>query len=45
MNRTVSTAKTGPGRMASWIRKAYPRSAPEHGHNYLIALCAPEASR
>lgn len=45
MNRTVSTTTISPGRMASWIRKHYPRSAPERGHNYLIALCAPEGTR
>jgi hypothetical protein len=27
-----------PSRVASWIRKDYPRSAPERGHCYLLAL-------
>ncbi len=24
--------------MASWVRKDYPKDAPDRGHNYLIAL-------
>lgn len=39
MNRNLSTAATSLGRVASWIRRDYPRTAPERGHNYLIALC------
>lgn len=35
----LKAVATKPGRMASWIRRDYPRSAPERGHNYLIALC------
>lgn len=38
----VSTAATGPVRVATWLRKDYPRSAPERGHCYLIALCYPD---
>jgi hypothetical protein len=26
-------------RLAAWIRKGYPPTAPERGHSYLIALC------
>jgi hypothetical protein len=26
-------------RLAAWIRRAYPNTAPERGHCYLIALC------
>lgn len=26
-------------RLATWIRKDYPRSAPARGHCYLLALC------
>jgi hypothetical protein len=26
-------------RLAAWIRKGYPTTAPERGHSYLIALC------
>lgn len=35
----------GPGlssRVASWIRKDYPPSAPERGHCYLLALYGAE---
>ena len=27
------------GRLATWIRKDYPRTAPARGHCYLLALC------
>lgn len=39
VHRAFSTAVASPTRMASWIRKDYPKSAPERGHNYLVALC------
>lgn len=35
-------AVASPGRVASWIRKDYPKDAPERGHNYLVALCGME---
>ena len=37
MHRRISDA-VAPGRMASWIRKDYPKAAPDRGHCYLIAL-------
>lgn len=39
MHRGLSTTVASPGRVASWIRKDYPKDAPERGHNYLMALC------
>ena len=45
VHRGVSTVTSGPGRLATWIRKDYPRGAPERGHNYLIALCGLEYTR
>jgi hypothetical protein len=39
MRRNVPMAVAGPGRGVSWIRKGYPRCAPERGHSYLVALC------
>ena len=39
MHLNISNAANKPGRVASWIRKDYPRSAPDRGHSYLIALC------
>ncbi len=38
MQRRISGA-VAPSRMASWIRKEYPKAAPDRGHCYLIALC------
>jgi|688.fasta_scaffold1402401_1 hypothetical protein len=35
----ISTTAHKRGRVASWLRKDYPRSAPDRGHSYLIALC------
>jgi hypothetical protein len=32
-------------RVASWIRKNYPKDAPERGHNYLAALCGTDYAR
>ena len=26
-------------RLAAWLRRGYPTTAPERGHSYLIALC------
>jgi hypothetical protein len=34
----MSSAAHKAARVASWIRKNYPRSAPDRGHSYLIAL-------
>jgi hypothetical protein len=31
-------------RLAAWIRKGYPTTAPERGHCYLIALCGPDGT-
>jgi hypothetical protein len=39
MYRSASTSVASPGRVASWLRKDYPKGAPERGHNYLVALC------
>ncbi|MGV0993709.1 MAG: hypothetical protein ACOYBX_07075 [Mycobacterium sp.] len=39
MNRRVYAPAVAPGRLATWIRKDYPRSAPARGHCYLLALC------
>lgn len=44
MRRNVSTTEAGSGRLTSWLRKSYPKAAPEHGHNYLIALCSMDCS-
>lgn len=38
MRRRVTGAMATPTRVASWIRKDYPRDAPERGHCYLLAL-------
>jgi hypothetical protein len=38
MRRRVTYAVAIPTRVASWIRKDYPRDAPERGHCYLVAL-------
>ena len=35
--RNGSTAAVSHNRIASWIRKDYPKEAPERGHNYLVA--------
>jgi hypothetical protein len=51
--RTVRAGRTAPAeevsmirRLAAWIRKGYPTTAPERGHSYLIALCGlDEAAR
>jgi len=43
MNARMSM--TAPTRVASWLRRNYPRQAPEHGHNYLIALCGANTAR
>lgn len=37
MHRRIH-APGAPSRMASWIRRDYPKAAPGHGHCYLIAL-------
>lgn len=39
MHRRISGTGTAPHRMATWIRKDYPKTAPDRGHCYLIALC------
>ncbi len=39
MHRRISGATATPHRMASWLRKDYPKTAPDRGHCYLIALC------
>lgn len=39
MHRRITPVATAPTRMASWIRKDYPKSAPQRGHCYLLALC------
>jgi hypothetical protein len=39
MHRRVIHAVATPTRVASWIRKDYPKDAPERGHCYLVALC------
>lgn len=39
MHRRVTHAVATPTRVASWIRKDYPKGAPERGHCYLFALC------
>ena len=31
-------AAVSPWRFITWIRRGYPRSAPRHGHCYLVAL-------
>lgn len=38
MRRRVTHAAATLTRVASWIRKDYPRDAPERGHCYLLAL-------
>lgn len=42
MHRRISDAVSAPNRVASWIRKDYPKAAPDRGHCYLIALCGME---
>ena len=42
MNRTTTISTKRRGRLTSWLRKGYPRSAPERGHSYLVALCGAE---
>mgnify|MGYP003604204081 CR=1 FL=1 len=39
MHRRISGAVATHNRMASWIRRDYPKTAPDRGHCYLIALC------
>lgn len=39
MHRKISDTAAAPMRLASWIRKGYPRYAPDRGHCYLLALC------
>jgi len=39
MRRRISDALASPARMAAWVRRSYPKNAPEHGHSYLLALC------
>ena len=38
MHRRVTDAVAAPARMVSWIRKDYPKDAPERGHCYLLPL-------
>jgi hypothetical protein len=45
VRQTFSKASVGPSRVVSWIRKGYPKSAPESGHSYLLALCGNCARR
>lgn len=45
VHRSVYAATTSPNRVATWIRRGYPRSAPERGHSYLLALCGLEYTR
>lgn len=40
MHRRINSGAVTVGRITAWIRKDYPKDAPEHGHNYLMALCA-----
>lgn len=39
VHRRITGAVTASSRMASWIRRGYPRQAPQRGHCYLLALC------
>ncbi len=39
MNRRVDATTMPTGRLTTWIRKDYPRTAPARGHCYLLALC------
>lgn len=39
VHRKVTTDTVVPSRMTTWLRKAYPKSAPTRGHCYLVALC------
>lgn len=38
VRRGFPVVAVGPSRLASWIRKDYPKYAPERGHSYLLAL-------
>jgi hypothetical protein len=44
VHREISTGAKSPARLALWIRKDYPRGAPERGHSYLIALCGADVA-
>jgi|LakMenE01Jun11ns_1017448.scaffolds.fasta_scaffold9948398_5 hypothetical protein len=39
VHQSIYSAAHKTVRVASWIRRNYPRSAPDRGHSYLIALC------
>lgn len=46
MHRRITDAVRALTRVASWIRKDYPKDAPDRGHCYLLAvLGADYASR
>lgn len=38
MHRRITHAVATSARVAAWIRKDYPKDAPERGHCYLLAL-------
>lgn len=31
-------------RFVAWVRQDYPKAAPTHGHNYLLALYSPRGA-
>ena len=39
VHQSIYSAAHKTVRVAYWIRRSYPRSAPDRGHSYLIALC------
>lgn len=44
VRQSFSPAARKPGLVASWLRKDYPRGAPDRGHSYLIALCGTDSA-